>query len=47
MASVTGDRAYLTGEGQWAYLQYEGDPTNQEAEVEGVEWVEWVEYMAL
>ncbi|KAH8744799.1 hypothetical protein F5882DRAFT_423495, partial [Hyaloscypha sp. PMI_1271] len=37
MAGVAGDRAYLTREGQWAYLQYEGDPTNQEAEVEGVE----------
>jgi hypothetical protein len=37
MAGVVGDRAYLTGEGQWAYLQYEGDPANQEAEMEGVE----------
>ena len=37
MAGIAGDRAYLTREGKWAYLQYEGDPVespNQEEEVE-------------
>jgi hypothetical protein len=37
MAGIAGDRAYLTGEGKWAYLQYEGEPVespDQEGEVE-------------
>jgi hypothetical protein len=37
IAGIAGDRAYLTGEGKWAYLQYEDDsvePPDREGEVE-------------
>ena len=37
MAGITGDRAYLTGEGKWAYLQYEGEPVEPPEREEEVE----------